>query len=63
MQLLDTIYANVQPSMTCLYQVSLEEIYPIGAINFERITYRGECKGICIVIRLPLEEQEYFRLM
>lgn len=23
MQLLDTIYANVQPSMTCLYQVSL----------------------------------------
>lgn len=23
MQLLDTIYANVQPSVTCLYQVSL----------------------------------------
>lgn len=65
MQLLDTIYANVQPSMTCLYQVNfcytyLKDLRKNTKNKFKKINiYRN----IYHTIRLPLAERRYYHLM
>lgn len=61
MQLLDTIYANVQPSMTCLYQVNLDEKKNLR-IKFEKVDTENIYRKIYIT-RLPPVVREYYHLM
>lgn len=65
MQLLDTIYANVQPSMTCLYQVNTCRVFRMSK-KFKKNRYIENIYRkiyIVYIIRLLLVVQQYYHLM